>query len=85
MAFFNPQSREIEKKNLLNLWIMFFHTENSWIFRQSNRRSSLRKREKRPKQGDYHIENSDKKVTIILLISFQLSYNKVDKDLYNPI
>jgi hypothetical protein len=24
MAFFNPQSREIEKKNLLNLWIFFF-------------------------------------------------------------
>lgn len=30
------------------------------------------------------MENIDKKVTIILLISFQLSYNKVDKDLYNP-
>ena len=31
------------------------------------------------------MESIDKKVTIILLISFQLSYNKVDKDLYNPI
>ena len=36
-------------------------------------------------QIDYHIWKIDKKVTIILLISFQLSYNKVDKDLYNPI
>ncbi len=36
-------------------------------------------------QVDYHIWKIDKKVTIILLISFQLSYNKVDKDLYNPI
>jgi len=26
-----------------------------------------------------------KKVTIILLISFQLAYNKADKDLYNLI
>jgi hypothetical protein len=43
------------------------------------------KGEKRPRQEDYHIENIDKKVTIILLISFQLSYNKEDKDLYNPI
>jgi hypothetical protein len=39
---------------------------------------------KRPKQSDYHMGNFAKKVTIILLISFQLSYNKVDKDLYNP-
>ena len=36
------------------------------------------------KQGNYHIDSSGKKVTIILPISFQLSYNKVDKDLYNP-
>ena len=36
-------------------------------------------------RDDYHIEGIDKKVTIILLISFQLSYNKADKDLYNPI
>jgi hypothetical protein len=36
-------------------------------------------------QIDYHIWKIDKKVTIILLISFQLSYNKADKDLYNPI
>ena len=43
-----------------------------------------RKGQKRPKQGDYHIYNCDKKVTIILLISVRLSYNKVDKDLYNP-
>ena len=51
----------------------------------SGRPSSLRKGEKRPKQDDYHIENIVKKVTIILLISFQLSYNKADKDPYNPI
>lgn len=36
-------------------------------------------------QDDYHIETIDKKVTIILLISFQPSYKKADKDLYNPI
>jgi hypothetical protein len=29
--------------------------------------------------------NIPKKVTIFLHISFQLSYNKVDKDPYNPI
>jgi hypothetical protein len=46
--------------------------------------SLFMKGEKRPKQSDYHMENIDKKVTIILLISFQLSYNNVDKDLYNP-
>jgi hypothetical protein len=28
---------------------------------------------------------ADQEVTIILWISFQLSYNKADKDLYNPI
>jgi hypothetical protein len=43
------------------------------------------KGEKRPKQDDYHIQNIDKKVTIVLLISFQLSYNKGDKGPYNPI
>gem|GEM_PF-5676426 len=47
--------------------------------------SFFMKGEKRPKQDDYHIENIVKKVTIILLISFQLSYNKAHKDLYNPI
>jgi hypothetical protein len=47
--------------------------------------SLFMKGEKRPGQDDYHIENIDKKVTIILLISFQLSYNKADKDPYNPI
>jgi len=31
------------------------------------------------------MESFGKKVTIILLISFQLSYNKADEDLYNPI
>jgi hypothetical protein len=41
--------------------------------------------EKRPKQGDYHIEDVAKKVTIILLILFRLAYNKVHKDLYNLI
>jgi len=29
--------------------------------------------------------NADKKVTITLLISFQLAYNKAVKDLYNLI
>jgi hypothetical protein len=29
--------------------------------------------------------NMPKKVTIFLYISFQLSYNKADKDPYNPI
>ena len=41
--------------------------------------------EKRPRQDNYRIENIDKKVTIILLISFQLAYNKADKDPYNLI
>jgi len=41
--------------------------------------------EKRPKRIDYHMRDVGKKVTIILLILFQLAYNKADKDLYNLI
>jgi len=42
-------------------------------------------KKKRPKRIDYHMRDIGKKVTIILLISFQLAYNKADKDLYNLI
>jgi len=36
-------------------------------------------------RGDYYIPGKAKKVTIILHISVQPSYNKADEDLYNPI
>lgn len=37
------------------------------------------------RRSDYHIEGIDQKVTIVLLISFQPSYNKAVKDPYNPL
>jgi len=68
----------------MNFTLLTLEWQKKGGFLKSKHHCTAWKRQKRPKQGDYHIHNCDKKVTIILLISFQLSYNKVDKDLYNP-